>query len=236
MDFDLELVNASLEKAQTEEVLKWALKAFPDEIAMSSSFQSQSLPLLHIVANTLPQLPILFLDTGYHFPDTIAYRDHLTQIWDLNLVILRAEPGQDDSVHQGSRPLYLTNPDLCCSLHKVAPMRSAVARYRAWISGIRRDQAASRANARVVEVMEDRRIRIHPMLNWTQQDIQRYIEEHKLPEHPLSARGYTSIGCAPCTRPPLPGGDLRSGRWTGTGKTECGLHSTLRDSATEIKK
>lgn len=236
MQFDLQLINAGLAKAPTDEVLRWAVRTFPDDIAMSSSFQTQSVPLLHMVAITVPQLPVLFLDTGYHFPETIAFRDHLVRIWDLNLVVLKGDAGPAEGLDSSGSPLYLTNPDMCCNLRKVVPMRQAVVAYRGWISGIRRDQAQSRANAQVVEAVAERRCRIHPMLDWTHDDVNHYIAAHELPEHPLSAIGYASIGCAPCTRPPLPGGDLRSGRWVGSGKTECGLHTILRKPSEETEK
>ena len=115
-------------------------------------------------------------------------------------------------------------------------MRQAIAGYGGWLSGIRRDQTASRANVQPVEAMADGRFRIHPMLHWTQDHIQRYMSEYDLPEHPLTAQGYTSIGCAPCTRRPLTAGDLRSGRWAESGKTECGLHTGLRDEPKETSK
>ena len=235
MGLDLKAANQSLESASPQEILVWAENAFSGEIAMSSSFQTQSVPLLHMVSSSYPQLPILFIDTGYHFPETIAFRDRLVDSLGLNLVILKGEQQMEDGAFQVGKPLYLTNPDLCCHIRKVEPMRKAIGNYRAWISGIRRDQSATRARIRVVENTGEQHIRIHPMINWSQADVQRYITQNDLPEHPLGARGFISIGCAPCTRPPLLGEDPRSGRWVGAGKTECGLHTTLRDSTEEEK-
>ena len=234
MNLDTQPTDAALEGASTTEVLRWAWQTFPGGIAVSSSFQTQSVPLLHMIASTVPQLPVLFLDTGYHFPETLAFRDRLARIWGLNLVVLKAESAMDESAAGG--PLYLSDPDMCCHLRKVVPMRQAIAGYRAWISGIRRDQAASRAAAGVVESLGEGRVRIHPMLHWSHSEVQHYIVANGLPEHPLGALGYTSIGCAPCTRPPDPGGDPRSGRWAGSGKTECGLHTTLRPAGEETRK
>ena len=235
MDLDLESVNAALQQASTEAVLEWSLETFAGDIAMSSSFQSQSVPLLHIVSRVSPSLPILFLDTGYHFPETIAFRDQLVEAWKLKLVVLKARRGPDEGTQADGNPLYLSNPDMCCNIHKVVPMRAATARYRGWISGIRRDQTASRMHVRPVEENAGH-YRVHPMLDWTEQQIRRYMAEHHLPEHPLSAKGYTSIGCAPCTRRPLLGGDPRSGRWADSGKTECGLHTQLRSEPEEPDK
>lgn len=219
----------SLQHAPPQTILEWAAARFPGEIAVSSSFQTQGVPLLHIIATRVPDLPVLFVDTGYHFPETIAFRDHLVKQWNLNLVVLKGDPSHGSETGQGGQPLYLTDPDLCCEIRKVVPVREAMRRYRAWISGIRRDQSSVRAQAEVVEVSAEGRMRIHPMLEWTQADVDRYMAEHDLPRHPLTDRGYTSIGCAPCTCPPLRGADPRSGRWQGTGKTECGLHTHLRD-------
>lgn len=210
------------------EILRWAWEQFPaGTLAVSSSFQTQSVPLLHLIATTVPELPVLFVDTGYHFPETLHFRDRLVSDWGLRLRVLRAAP---ESALETRQPLYLTNPDLCCEIRKVQPVQQAMTEYRGWISGIRRDQSATRAEARVIEAALGGLVRIHPLLAWTHADVTRYMAEHQLPAHPLRARGYTSIGCLPCTRPPIVGGDLRSGRWQGQGKTECGLHTTLRGS------
>jgi phosphoadenosine phosphosulfate reductase len=229
MDLDLTTIRRSLADASPQEILTWAASSFYGDIAVSSSFQTQSVPLLHMIATTAPNLPILFIDTGYHFPETIAFRDHLARRWDLRLEILKANPILGDSAPPGGQPLYMTNPDLCCDTHKVAPLREAMRRYPVLVSGIRRDQSEVRAEAQVVEATGAERVRIHPLLDWTHADVARYAKTHNLPQHPLTVRGYTSIGCLPCTRPPAIGADLRSGRWQGTGKTECGLHTKLRD-------
>lgn len=211
---------------RTRACLADAVVTFSGAVAVSSSFQTQSLPLLHLVSELLPLLEVIFVDTGYHFPETLAFRDRVVAQFGLRLRVLRADGwgGGDDG-----EPPYRTNPDLCCQVHKVEPVLSAMKDYRAWVSGIRRDQTVVRAAVQPVEQGTDGLVRIHPMLDWTQADIDAYIAAHDLPRHPLDALGYTSIGCKPCTRPPLLGGDLRSGRWQGTGKTECGLHTRLRN-------
>lgn len=230
MALDLETVNDSLDRVSTRQILEWAMRTWPDEVAMSSSFQTQSVPLLHMVAQYAPGLPVLFIDTGQHFPETLAFRDRLVNEWGLKLVVVEGHACGLSAADSRQAPLYLTDPDRCCEQHKVAPMRLATRRYRSWISGIRHDQAASRADARVVELLDQARYRIHPMLAWSERQVQQYIHKHHLPEHPLSKLGYLSIGCAPCTSLPLAGGNARSGRWAGRVKTECGLHTTLRKS------
>lgn len=223
---DIDSLNARFEEAPAEDTIRWAAATFLPDIALSSSFQTQSLPLLHLVSRVAPDMPILFLDTGYHFAETLAFRDHLVQKWGLNVRNLRRQSTED-----GAGPgadLYRTDPDLCCHINKVEPMRLAVAGLRAWISGIRRDQSPTRRTIRVVEQTPEGLVRVHPMATWTSRDVFAYIAEHHLPTHPLLTRGYRSIGCAPCTRPASPEGDERSGRWAGQQKTECGLHTQLR--------
>ena len=210
----------------TRSILQWAWDRFGDQVAMSSSFQVQSLPLLHMVSQTVPALPILFLDTGFHFPETLAFRDKLAEDWGLNIRVLRAEP----NLSQPSE-LYRQDPDLCCYVNKVAPMQTALQDYSAWISGIRRDQSANRAAIKVVEEVNEV-VRIHPMADWSSKDIWRYIHDQNLPAHPLLSQGYMSIGCAPCTQPIFDAENERAGRWAGQTKTECGLHTTLRQAET----
>jgi phosphoadenosine phosphosulfate reductase len=220
--------HAHLEGASAEEIVAWAVDRHWPDVAMSCSFQSQSLPLLHIVSRVAPQLPVIFLDTGYHFPETLAFRDELVERWGLNLRVVRAEGGHDEFVRTHGPDLYRRDPNLCCWANKVEPMERAMAGLSAWISGIRRDQTGSRGDIAVVEQGAKGVTRVHPMAAWTGRDVWSYIHRHELPDHPLVARGYLSVGCAPCTRPTAAGGDERSGRWEGQGKTECGLHTLLR--------
>jgi phosphoadenosine phosphosulfate reductase len=227
---DLEELNEELESRSTEEIVAWSVETFAPEIGMSCSFQTQSLPLLHLVHRIAPQLLIIFLDTGYHFPETLAFRDRLVRDWGLNLRVVRAHssPGAQSQPFGGD--LYRVDPDLCCYLNKVQPMKESLRGMRAWMSGIRRDQSNDRSTARVLEETADGIVRVHPMLRWTRDDVARYIQAHQLPEHPLQVRGYRSIGCAPCTQPVEGTEDDRSGRWPGADKTECGLHTNLRQS------
>lgn len=232
VELNLATVRERLEAAHPEEILRWTKDRFHPSVAMSSSFQTQSVPLLHLVSNAYPALPIIFLETGYHFPQTLSFRDQLVEEWNLNLREMRGDKERERAAQDGPQPLYKTDPDTCCHINKVRPMNRALQDYDAWVSGIRRDQSPERADIEIVETTDDGMIRIHPMANWTDDDVQAYIQEHELPEHPLTSEGYESIGCWPCTKRPE-GDDARSGRWAGTDKTECGLHTDLRDGETD---
>jgi phosphoadenosine phosphosulfate reductase len=194
---------------------------------MSSSFQTQSLPLLHMVSLLYPAMPIFFLNTGYHFWDTLIFREQLTREWNLNVVDLYRDSRWEVFRRSFGRELPEVDPNLCCFIHKVQPMQRALAGLRAWITGIRRDQTSTRAHARILELQEDGLIKVNPLLNWSSADIAAYRTLHRLPEHPLLQKGYRSIGCAPCTQPVNPDDNERAGRWVGMGKTECGLHTEM---------
>lgn len=214
------------------EIIRRACDGYAPDVAMSSSFQTQSVPLLHMVARVAPELPIIFLDTGYHFPETLRFRDRLVDEWGLNLQIMSARMSRDEFIDRHGHDLYRRDPDLCCYINKVEPMERATRDLEAWISGIRRDQTEARASIDVVEENGDDLVRVHPLADWTSEDVEAYRRKHDLPEHPLTPDGYASIGCMPCTdRPSGDGPSDRTGRWSDRGKTECGLHTELRDDA-----
>lgn len=223
-DLDIEHFNNVFESAPPEEILRWAWETFAPNVACSSSFQTQSVPLLHIIAQVCPDMPVLFIDTGFHFPETLTFRDTLQAQFGLNIQILRPTVTQSELLQQYGEALYRRDPDLCCYINKVQPLDWALKRMRAWISGVRRDQTQTREALPVLERQPNGLLRIHPLLNWTKADVKAYREAHALPRHPLEALGYTSIGCAPCTRPVFSGEDDRAGRWAGSDKKECGLH------------
>ena len=227
MAIDLARINRALEDSSPQEVLTWANQHFPKSIVASSSFQTQSVALLHMIATVAPEIPIIFLDTGYHFPETLAFRKQLQDLLSLKIIDVRprVNPG---SQKKQRKELYRINPDLCCKINKVQPFDKAIAAYKAVISGIRRDQTALRAKADIVE-LENGQYKIHPMLNWTQKMVWQYLYDNDLPEHPLFKEGYQSVGCAPCTRAVRPGEDARAGRWADSEKTECGLHLARED-------
>ncbi|HTP01905.1 MAG TPA: phosphoadenylyl-sulfate reductase [Anaerolineales bacterium] len=224
---DIESLSAEFENKAPLEIIQWAVAKFAPEIAVSTSFQTQSMPLLHMVTRVKPDIRILFLDTGYHFWDTLTFRERIQHEWNLNIVDLYRDSRWDSFVRDHIRTLPLEDANLCCYLHKVQPMQKALGGLRAWITGIRRDQTPERAHAHILEVEGDGLVKVNPLLNWTKADIWRYREEHDLPAHPLFERGFRSVGCAPCTVAVGAGEDDRAGRWAGRGKTECGLHTEL---------
>lgn len=225
-ELDLEALNARLEISPPQEILSWAWDTFGPKIAATSSFQTQSVPLLHIIAQSAPQLPVLFLDTGFHFPETLAFRDRLIREFGLNVKVLTAEMGYDEFRRQYGE-LYRRVPDMCCYINKVEPLQRAMRGLDAWISGIRRDQTMNRGTTPIVARQADGVYKICPLAMWTRRDIWQYLHDHNLPEHPLLAQGYLSIGCAPCTQPIGEEEGERAGRWPSHGKTECGLHTIL---------
>jgi phosphoadenosine phosphosulfate reductase len=227
VSLDAHRLSEAFEDATPVDILKWTWRTFGDRAAATSSFQSQSVPLLHMIATEVPGMPVLFLDTGFHFPETLAFRDRLARDLGLNLRVLRTELG-----HRGFRKrygqLHRHNPDLCCRLNKVRPLHAAMRDYDAWVTGIRRDQTPQRRTAPIVtppdDVPYESTYKVCPLATWTSRDVWTYVNEHDLPSHPLLRDGYFSIGCAPCTRRVEDGEAPRAGRWAGRQKTECGLH------------
>ena len=224
VELELDKHNAQLEHATTEEILRWTWETFHPKVATTSSFQTQSLPLLHIISRVCPDMPVLFIDTGFHFPETLTFRDELQTRYGLNVVVIRPAIEKSQLLAKYGEGLYRRDPDLCCYINKVEPMRRALRGLDAWIAGVRRDQTAHRKDLAPLERQSDGVLKIHPMLNWTKSDIWAYIAKHELPPHPLYAKGYRSIGCAPCTIPVILGEDERAGRWADRDKNECGLH------------
>lgn len=211
-----------LENASPAAIIYWAAKRFGGRLAITSSFQTQSLPLLHMVSMICPNVPVFFLDTGFHFEETYVYRDELVRRLGINVVNLQPLAGLEET-REKYHDLYKSNPQMCCYMHKVEPLERALASCGAWISGIRRDQTKQRSNVKVVDHV-DGRYKICPMVRVSHLDVDRYIEKYDLPRHPLYGDGFKSIGCKPCTQKVGVGDDYRSGRWPGLGKTECGLH------------
>jgi phosphoadenosine phosphosulfate reductase len=224
---ELAALNARFESGGVDPsaIIAWAAACFMPRLATTSSFQTQSVVLLHLVGQTRPDIPVIFLDTGYHFAETLAYRDRLVQQFNLTLRIVRPTLSRAESIRRYGDALYKQDPDLCCYLNKVEPMQRALHDRDAWISGIRRDQTLARAHAQPVEQLTNGRIKINPLVTWTHRDLWSYIHRHALPTHPLFSQGYLSVGCAPCTAPVTDTDDERAGRWAGSGKTECGLHT-----------
>ncbi|HYG49602.1 MAG TPA: phosphoadenylyl-sulfate reductase [Flavobacteriales bacterium] len=192
----------------------------------TSSFQTHSIPMLHIISTISPGTPIYFINTGFHFPETLRFRDQVATQLKLNLVDLHSMVPRIQQ-RDGSGNFYFTSdPDHCCFINKTQPMEPLLHENVVWINGIRADQNANRKNMQVEQKGPNGSLRYHPMLNWTSKMIYQYINEHKLPKHPMDEKGYVSIGCEPCTRK-VDLNDERSGRWFGMKKTECGLHTDL---------
>jgi len=224
---EIEKLSSEFEAKTPQEIIAWAIDTFWPQVVMSSSFQTQSVPLLHMVSRIDRNLLIYFIDTGYHFWETAIFREQLASEWHLNVLDLYRNTRWDAFAKGQTRTLPLDDPNLCCFIHKVQPMQTAMKDMLAWISGIRRDQTPERAQAKILELQEDGLLKINPMLNWTKADVKRYSEEHNLPSHPLLEKGYRSVGCSPCTVAIGVNDDERAGRWQGRGKTECGLHTQM---------
>jgi len=219
-----QLMESSLRHATPQRILRAALGAFGDQIALVSSFGSESAVLLHMAAEIDRDIPVLFLDTGMQFGQTLDYRKQLADRLGLTNVNDLRPAFKDLAAHDPSGTLWKTDTDACCNLRKVVPLDTALEGFDAWITGRKRFQASTRAGLPVVE-SAGRLVKVNPLANWTKSDLDAYVAEHDLPPHPLVAQGFPSIGCWPCTKPVEKGGDERSGRWAGSEKTECGIHT-----------
>lgn len=215
---------AQLEGASAEEILGWAVEEFGDGLAVTASMQDTV--LTHLAARVRPGIDVLFLDTGYHFVETLGTADAVEAVYDVTLRRLLPLQTVEQQDAQYGAELFAHNPDLCCGLRKVAPLNAAMESYDAWATGLRRTESPTRAGTPVVAFDAKRaRVKIAPLAAWTDEDVDRYILEHQVLMNPLLSAEYPSIGCEPCTRRVAPGQDARAGRWAGLSKTECGLHS-----------
>lgn len=215
-------MNITSIKEKIEAYKKQELKLFT-----TSSFQTHSIPLLHILSKIDNSIPVYFVNTGYHFPETLQYRDMVTELLNLNLQEVRSCVNRLQQRDASGKLLYASDPDYCCHINKVAPLEPVLASYDVWINGVRKSQSAVRKSFALEERAKFGTIRFHPLLDWTDKMIYQYIREHHLPKHPLEDKGYLSIGCAPCTRACSLDGAERNGRWYGLKKTECGLNTDL---------
>ncbi|MGE0255153.1 MAG: phosphoadenylyl-sulfate reductase [Alphaproteobacteria bacterium] len=217
-------LDARFAGSDGRDLLAWALgEGYGGRIAVVSSFGAESAVLLHLVASTAPATPVVFLDTGMLFAQTLQYQRELAARLGLpGVVAVRPDAGEragedaDDTLHQ-------RDTDACCNLRKVRPLERALAGYEAWITGRKRFQATTRAALPLVEA-EGRHLKFNPLAHWSAEDIDAWFVRHDLPRHPLWEFGYLSLGCWPCTRPVEAGEDVRAGRWSGQDKTECGIH------------
>lgn len=216
-------LNAELRRAGPEDILARAVEAFPQTLALVSSFGAESAVLLHMVARIRPDLPVLFLDTGMLFAQTLDYRRSLASRLGLSGVRDLRPAFADLATADPRSDLWKTDTDACCEVRKVLPLERGLEGFEAWITGRKRFHGGDRLALPVVESAEGR-IKFNPLANWDKAALDAYMAEHGLPAHPLVEHGYPSLGCWPCTQPVEAGQDVRAGRWAGSEKTECGIH------------
>jgi phosphoadenosine phosphosulfate reductase len=220
-----------LEKAHPEEILEWGLAVYGEGLTLSVSFGgAEGMILLDMLSRITdaagaPKIRVFTLDTGFLFEETVRFREEAMRRYDLPLEVVRPRLTVAEQVALYGEELYSCKPEICCQIRKVEPQKRALKGYDAWVTGIRRDQTPQRANTPVVEWEERFEVaKIAPLASWDAARVEEYVKEHDVPLNPLLSMGYRSIGCEPCTRPVAPGEDPRAGRWSGMGKTECGLH------------
>jgi phosphoadenosine phosphosulfate reductase len=214
----------ALAGASAEDVIKWAAETFGSRVCITSSMTDSV--IIHLTAQQIPGIDVLFLDTGYHFPETIGTRDAVSAVYPVNLVnVTPPTTVAEQDAELGPR-LYSRNPDLCCYLRKVVPLEQALGPYDAWITGVRREETDARSDTKVVQ-WDPRRemVKINPIVEWSQPEVDQYIAKNGVLVNPLVYDGYPSIGCRTCTSRVEAGADPRSGRWAGSAKTECGIHT-----------
>ncbi|MFR9751531.1 phosphoadenylyl-sulfate reductase [Nocardia sp. 004] len=215
---------AELDGASATELLRWTENTFGTSYIVASNMQDAV--LVHLAAEVRSDVDVLFLDTGYHFAETIGTRDAVEAVYDVHVVDARPEHTVAEQDELLGKDLFAREPNECCRLRKVIPLQKSLAGYNAWVTGIRRVEAPTRANAPLISFDETfGLVKINPIAPWSDDEMHDYIAAHGILINPLVEEGYPSIGCAPCTRKPEPGSDPRSGRWAGLTKTECGLHT-----------
>jgi phosphoadenosine phosphosulfate reductase len=218
-----DLADRDLSGADATDILRWSAQTFGDHALLTQSMANAA--LAHMVADVAPEIPVVFLDTGYHFAETLETRDRLAERTDITLINLTPSVSMEEQERQFGPDLYKRDPDRCCQLRKVRPMDEFLIDYDAWITGMRLAAAPHRKERRVIEYDARRHlVKINPLLNWSDDDLLRYTIENDVTVNPLMFDGYPSIGCEPCTRRVDPTEDPRAGRWMGSGKLECGLH------------
>jgi phosphoadenosine phosphosulfate reductase len=210
-------------RALTEQIVTWAAETYGDGLIVASNMQDAV--LVKLGADARPGVDVLFLETGYHFPETLGTRDAVAQTYGVRIVEAHPEHTVAEQDALLGKDLFATDPGQCCNLRKVVPLKNTLANYDAWVTGVRRVEAPTRASTPLV-TWDERHglVKVNPIAHWSDEQMDAYIAEHAVLVNPLVAEGYPSIGCRPCTAKPAPGADPRSGRWAGFTKTECGLH------------
>ena len=223
---ELARASRSLEAASPEETIRWAVGRYGGTLTMATAFGPEGCLIIHWLAAIAPATFVFNLDTGYQFPETLDLRERIAKRYGIEVALEKPATTVDDYERAHGGPIYRTDPDRCCGDRKLAIVSRVLVNYDAWMSGIRRDQSPDRAAAPIVGW--DHKygvVKVSPLANWTKAKVWDVIVTENVPYNPLHDKGYVSIGCAPCTRPVTSGEDERAGRWSGTAKTECGLHS-----------
>ena len=215
--------GAEFELAPAEDIIEWAVATFGERFCVTSSMGDAV--LAHLASRVAPGIDVVFLDTGYHFAETLGTRDAVAATLPVNLLTITPVQSVAEQDAEFGPDLWRRDPDLCCAMRKVAPLRDSLAGYDAWATGLRRAETHNRVIAPVIGWdARKRKVKVSPLARWSDQQVERYVAENGVLVNPLQYDGYPSIGCVPCTRRVAPGEDARSGRWAGTGKTECGIH------------
>jgi phosphoadenosine phosphosulfate reductase len=215
--------SARLEGRSAEEIVEWAVGEFGERFCVTSSFADAV--LVHVVSKVAPGIEVVFLDTGLHFAETLRVREIVQRTLPVTVRSVRPDQTVAEQAAEHGPQLWARNPDECCALRKIEPLERALDRYDAWAAGLRRDESPSRANTPVVGFEQARgKVKVSPLYNWTQADVDAYISRYNVPVNALMRQGYASVGCWPCTRRTPPGADPRAGRWPMFDKSECGLH------------
>jgi phosphoadenosine phosphosulfate reductase len=223
---DVRAIQAAAEGWSAEALVRWALREFRPQVAIASSFGAEDVVLIHLAVRTGEGFGVFTLDTDFLFPETYALIETIEQRYGVRVERCHSGLSPEEQAQRHGEALWTRDPDLCCKLRKVEPLKKKLSTLEAWVTGIRREQAPTRAHARKVEWdAKFGLVKLNPLADWTWDQVWEYIRAHKVPYNPLHERNYPSIGCTYCTRPVKPGEGLRAGRWSGFEKSECGLHS-----------
>jgi phosphoadenosine phosphosulfate reductase len=226
---EVEALNRRFEETNPREILEWVLEesGLP-RVAVASSFQAEGTCIIDMAADIRPDIPVLFLETGFHFAETLAFKEQLTERLGLNVIDLVGDYTVEQQAAEFGERLYERDPAACCELNKVSPFTDTLHHFEAWITALRRDSSPTRAETPILEQYELEpgrwMVKANPIANWTRADVWRYLRQRALPHNPLYDLGYATIGCAPCTRMRFAGEAERAGRWDGSQKVECGIH------------
>ncbi|WP_400164286.1 phosphoadenylyl-sulfate reductase [Brevibacillus sp. TJ4] len=225
MDEELQIMAYRLESKAPQDVLVWAIEQYGSSLVLASSFGAEDVVLTDMLHKLAPTIPVFYLDTNKHFPETYETRDRLQERYGASFIQVLPSLTLEEQARQHGERLWERNPNLCCQIRKVEPLQRVLSGYKAWITGIRREQSPTRAGAKKVEWDQKfNLVKFNPLADWTYEQVWEYIHTYDVPYNPLHDNFYPSIGCSVCTRQVMPGEDQRAGRWSGFEKTECGLH------------